>query len=260
MLSKSFKIIAVGASFAGLVACGKGVGEKNNRVIDGAYVQQKTVAADGKATELSQMVNIVDIKDGVRTQYRVNTVMNRVQITKDRLIIKGSSIIGVENIEDKCIDQNELGVHPEQSKISQKSGNLILQKGSKKTVLKPYSKAELTALVEQIEAGKYEIACFDLAGNKISNPIDDKDAKPTTVEEDEAKKEATTEESAEATEVKSEEGTDADNLQKQVEPTQATEVKSAEGTNADNLEPKKEEAAKETTSSTATASKKTVLN
>lgn len=191
MLSKSFKIIAVGASFAGLVACGKGVGEKNNRVIDGTYVQAKTATLDGKVSELAQMVTIVDIKGGIRTQYRVNTTMRRVQITKDRLMIKGSSVIGIENIEDKCADQNELGLKGVDIRIGKNASGVSLEEEGKKTLLKPFDSKELAALLEQIQAKTYDVGCFDITGNKFTKLDEDESSEVTTAEEDKAKEEAT---------------------------------------------------------------------
>jgi hypothetical protein len=255
MLTKSFKIIVVSASFAGLlVACGKGMGEKNNRVIDGTYIEpeQKITSSGTKISQvadLSHMTNIVEIKDGIRTKYRVKYLLNtetgqqrgQVQITKDRLLIKGNSIVGVENIEDNCKDQSELGVHPESLRIGKNANGITLQGEDKKTVLKPYSESELKGLVEQIKAGSYDVGCFDITGSKftkLDNEVNNVDAAPTTAEEDKAREEAKAEEEVTAKE-KSEEALGISASKKEAAEASNEEVKFKKETQSTRVAEKK---------------------
>lgn len=174
MLSKSLKIIAVGASFAGLVACGKGVGQKNNLKIDGTYAEVKTakVDASGKTIDQSNVSRFVEIKDNVSTEYLVNEKEGLVSIKRANLIVRGKNIDGAEIIQDSC-DETAVGLIEELDiKVEKVSGGLKLADAHKSTtVLAEINKKEIEAIKEAIktddETKRLNIVCMDETGKVI---------------------------------------------------------------------------------------------
>ncbi len=176
MLANSIKFLAVGASLAGLVACGKGVGEKNNLKIDGTYTQEdvSTQGKDVKSSEETSNLTLISIDDNIMTTYKFSQDKKGVEVSKKRLIVKGIKIVGTEDIENLCVDESELGVKATDIKLKVSSGNLTLtesgtqaqEKGANvllNTDLKAIKKDEFNSLLEL--AKTTDRVCLDSSGN-----------------------------------------------------------------------------------------------
>lgn len=108
MTSKSVKIVAVGFSMIGLVACGKGMGEKNQLKVSGKYEAKGSTVTTLEGVTTNSNTIISETDKNIETRYEFSKDNKGVEITKQRLIVKGGDVIGTEEISSSCSDSKNL--------------------------------------------------------------------------------------------------------------------------------------------------------